>query len=116
MQKFHLWMRTGERQFCDIRKIYREQAISKNNSIFQLKPSGKQDFIRINKFLLNSKIDFKGHWKYLTPLEDVFLRLTERRIILTVLLNIEEKEYKIALSQCFNHNIHHFTTNFMACL
>lgn len=53
--------------------------ILKNNSILIETTSGKQDFIGINKFLLNSKIDFKGIEISDPTLEDVFLRLTERK-------------------------------------
>lgn len=51
----------------------------KNNSILIETASSKQDFIEINKFLLNSKIDFKGIEISDPTLEDVFLRLTERK-------------------------------------
>ena len=53
--------------------------ILKNNSILIETTSDKQDFIGINKFLLNSKIDFKGIEISDPTLEDVFLRLTERK-------------------------------------
>lgn len=53
--------------------------ILKNNSILIETTSGKQDFIRINRFLLDSKIDFNGIEISESTLEDVFLRLTERK-------------------------------------
>lgn len=51
----------------------------KNNSILIETTSDKQDFNKINKFLLDNQIDFTGIEISEPTLEDVFLRLTERR-------------------------------------
>lgn len=51
----------------------------KNNAILIESISVKQDFNKINKFLLDNQIDFTGIEISEPTLEDVFLRLTERR-------------------------------------
>lgn len=68
----------------DTFKVLREHlskigCILKNNSILIRTIFSKQDFIRINRFLLDKKIDFNGIEISEPTLEDVFLRLTERK-------------------------------------
>ncbi|MDY3902542.1 ABC transporter ATP-binding protein [Peptoniphilus sp.] len=68
----------------DTFKVLKEQlskidCILKNNSILIKTISSKQDFISMDRFLLDNKIDFRGIEISEPTLEDVFLRLTERK-------------------------------------
>lgn len=70
-------------QAKDTFKVLKEQLSQigciEKNSILIRTISAKQDFIRINKFLLDNKIDFNGIEISKPTLDDVFLRLTERK-------------------------------------
>lgn len=70
-------------QAKDTFKVLKEQLSQigciEKNSIFIRTISSKQDFIRMNRFLLDNKIDFNGIEISDPTLDDVFLRLTERK-------------------------------------